>query len=116
MEVTVVQVGVLGLPACSSANFHLQHIFQAFHDLYQGFADMGLLEQEDVICAVVELFHAVPGCLKYSGVIGLYCFGESWLHTGVPIFGTKIWGVCPMGIGSQAAEGKQNGQPHGSVG
>jgi hypothetical protein len=58
--------------------------------LYQGFADMGLLEQKDVICAVVELFHTVPGGLKHSWVIGLYCFGESWLHTGDQIFGTKI--------------------------
>lgn len=33
--------------------------------LYQGLADPGLLEQEDVICGVVELFHTVPGCLKH---------------------------------------------------
>lgn len=51
--------------------------------LYQGFVDPGLLEQEDVIRAVVELFHAVPGRLKHSWVIGLYWFGKSWSHTGV---------------------------------
>lgn len=33
LEVTVVQIGVRGLPACSSADFHLQHVFQAFHHL-----------------------------------------------------------------------------------
>lgn len=116
LEVTVVQIGVHGLPACSSADFQLQHVFQTLHHLYQGFVDPGLLEQEDVIRAVVELFHAVPGRLKHSWVIGLYWFGKSWSHTGVYIFGAKIWGVCPMGVGSQAAEGKQNGRPHGCLG
>lgn len=58
--------------------------------LYQGLADPGFLEQEDVICGVVELFHTVPGGLKHFRVIGFYCFGKSWLHTDVQIFATKI--------------------------
>lgn len=33
LEVTVVQTGVLGFLASSSANFHVQHVFQAFHYL-----------------------------------------------------------------------------------
>lgn len=33
LEVTVVQTGVLGFLASSSSNFHVQHVFQAFHYL-----------------------------------------------------------------------------------
>lgn len=33
LEVTVVQTGLLGLLASSSADFHIQHVFQAFHYL-----------------------------------------------------------------------------------
>lgn len=33
LEVTVVQIGVHGLPACSSADFQLQHVFQTLHHL-----------------------------------------------------------------------------------
>lgn len=33
LEVTVVQTGVLGFLAGSSANFHVQHVLQAFHYL-----------------------------------------------------------------------------------
>lgn len=33
LEVTVVQLAVHGLPACRSADFHLQHVFQAFYHL-----------------------------------------------------------------------------------
>lgn len=33
LEFTVVQTGVLGFLASSSANFHIEHIFQAFHYL-----------------------------------------------------------------------------------
>lgn len=49
--------------------------------LDQGSADMGLLEQEDVIRAVVEAFNAVSGCFEDSWVVGVDCFGKSWLHT-----------------------------------
>lgn len=81
LEVTIVQGMVCGFSACSSADFHLQHVFQAFHYLYQRSANVGLLEQEDVICAVVKLFHTVSGSFEDSWVISLYCFGKSWLHT-----------------------------------
>lgn len=81
LEFTVVQSGVLGFLAGSSPNFHIEHILQAFHYLDQGFADVGLLEQEDVIRIVVEPFDAVSGCFEDSWVIGLDCFGKSWLYT-----------------------------------
>lgn len=42
---------------------------------------MGLLEQEDIIRAVVEPFNAVSGCFEDSWVVGLDCFGKSWVHT-----------------------------------
>lgn len=43
LEVTVVQTGVSGFLASSSANFHIQHVFQAFHYLREQRAGPGLL-------------------------------------------------------------------------
>lgn len=48
--------------------------------LDQRSVDVGLLEQEDVIRAVVEPFNAVSGCFEDSWVIGLDSFGKSWLY------------------------------------
>lgn len=71
LEVTVVQPSMRSLPADGSAEFHLKHVFEAFDYLDQGSADAGLLEQEDVIRAVVESFHTVPGCCQDSGIVCL---------------------------------------------
>lgn len=49
--------------------------------LDQSSADVGFLEQEGVIRAVVEPFNAVSGRFEDSWVIGLDCFGKSWLYT-----------------------------------
>lgn len=81
LEVTVVQIGVIVFLASSSTDFHIKHVFQAFHYLDQGSADVGLLEQKDVIGAVVEPFNTVSGRFEDSWVIGLDCFGKSWLCT-----------------------------------
>lgn len=78
-KVAVVQVQVLPMVflASSPANFHVKHVLQAIHDLYQGSFDVGFLEQEDIIGAVVEHFHAESGCLEHIGVGGFLCLWKS---------------------------------------
>lgn len=112
LEVTVVQIGVRGLPAHGPADLHLQHVLQAFHHLYQGSADVGLLVQEDVVGVVVELLHTVSGRFEDSGIVSVYWFGGSWLDIQVGVLGTEIWGG-PAGVHREAAEGEQYGRPHG---
>lgn len=58
--------------------------------LDQGSADVGLLEQEDVIRTVVEPFNAVSGCLEDFWIVGVYRFGKSWLHVWAKGLGTNI--------------------------
>lgn len=90
LKVTAVQTGVLGFLASSPTNLQAQHVSQAVHYLDQSPADAGLPEQKDIIAAVVELLGAVSGRPADSGVIGLYCFGKSWLHTRVEDLGAKL--------------------------
>lgn len=67
--------------AGESANLHL----------YQGSLDSGFLEQEDIIGAVVEHFHAESGCLEHIGVSGFHCLWKSRFYVRITELLTGIW-------------------------
>lgn len=89
----VVQVQVLRMVfnAGSPANVHVKHVLQAIHNLYKGSLDEGFLEQEDIIGAVVEHFHADSGCFEHTGVSGFHYLWKSNSYVRIMELLTGIW-------------------------